>query len=113
MIHGRVCPSERAVLIRTKSPLDDDPAPDNKLTEPVTLRMTNNTFRLSTIPRQEHRRQPNGRKRTALISSKMPTQRKHNKTWYQTKNKEPRHSMQRTQSRLFAVFPHLPGLGEQ
>ena len=72
MIHGRVCPSERAVLVRTKSPLDDDPATDNKLTEPVTLRMTNNTFRLSTIPRQEQRRQPNGRKRTALISSRMP-----------------------------------------
>ena len=57
LTHGKVCPSETAVLIGTKSPLDDDPASDNKLIGPVTLRMTNNTFRLSPIPKQKHQRQ--------------------------------------------------------
>lgn len=114
LTHGKVCPSETAVLIGTKSPLDDDPASDNKLIEPVTLRMANNTFRLSTIPKQKHQRQQSGRKRNTLISSRMPnTKETDNKTWYQTKNKELRHSKQRTQFRLFAVFPHLPGLGKQ
>ena len=70
--HGKARPRERAALIRTKNPLDDDPASDNKLIEPVTLCMTNYAFRLSMIPKQEHRRQQNGRKRNALISSRTP-----------------------------------------
>lgn len=68
-------------------------------------------FRLSTIPKQKHQRQQSGRKRNTLISSRTPnTKETDNKTWYQTKNKELRHSKQRTQFRLLAVFPHLLAL---
>lgn len=88
LTHGKVCPSETAVLIGTKSPLDDDPASDNKLIGPVTLRMTNNTFRLSPIPKQKHQRQQSGRKKNTLISSRMPnTKETDNKTWYKLRIK--------------------------